>query len=367
METIKEIASVSEFVFQISKLENCYFRGESEKFKQANTASGYRYLENNDFRLLIQSREKLYQEIGYSLDNKEIENFIAYCQHHGLPTELLDITENPLVALYFACSEKFSKEGFVYGIENKNTFELKNSLINQDILKQNFNFDNYLKKIFLKQVDDFFDIGVMGEEVIGSSEELFEYIRNNVPDDKDFFINTLKKYNDWVDYEDQNFDNRLQEAQTVSDTMWTEIFKTNWDIQNLEKTNSDWDWDSVAMNISIENGVHKCLAEFAFEIFLNDSSLEIPPIKYLIHQPSVIFDRMRNQQGKFIYQNHMIDFEGKMRVQKIHPDYIFNIPACRKMEILKQLDYIGINKKFIYPDHDHIAEYVKDKYLVVKN
>ena len=39
-------------------------------------------------------------------------------QHYGLPTRLLDFSENPLVALYFACSSKsnWDKDGVVYAL-----------------------------------------------------------------------------------------------------------------------------------------------------------------------------------------------------------------------------------------------------------
>lgn len=37
-------------------------------------------------------------------------------QHYGVPTRLLDLTKNLLIALYFACVSEPNKDGVVYAI-----------------------------------------------------------------------------------------------------------------------------------------------------------------------------------------------------------------------------------------------------------
>lgn len=82
-----------------------------------------------------------------------------------------------------------------------------------------------------------------------------------------------------------------------------------------------------------------------------------------VYKPLLTFERAINQRGVFVYQPYFLFTDGVynfkvLMKQRIWPDIAVVIE--NKDEILKDLDFMGINKKFIYSDFDHIAEYIKD-------
>ncbi|MFC4696788.1 hypothetical protein [Enterococcus aquimarinus] len=84
-------------------------------------------------------------------------------------------------------------------------------------------------------------------------------------------------------------------------------------------------------------------------------------------QPSAKFERMKSQEGTFLYQlphyrgvaNETSEYIG---FSKVDSDVEFIITD--KEKIFRSLNRLGINQKTIFPDHDNIAEYLKIKELL---
>ncbi|WP_407124232.1 hypothetical protein [Weissella paramesenteroides] len=101
----------------------------------------------------------------------------------------------------------------------------------------------------------------------------------------------------------------------------------------------------------------------AFDLIDATEGSYFPPFKYLLVHPSIVFDRMKNQQCSFIYQlNTSHGSASKGYIQPIISAETLVIPSEYKQPILKQLDTMGINQKFIYSDDDNIASYYKQHF-----
>lgn len=117
-----KISTVQGFIGKVLSIEDdsgleAFYRGHSNKNKyklepslfRKDNDGNYIYLENEHilYRELIVSNSDDFNSDDYTLD------ILVRMQHFSLPTRLLDITSNPLIALYFACKSSIDEEGEV--------------------------------------------------------------------------------------------------------------------------------------------------------------------------------------------------------------------------------------------------------------
>lgn len=102
---------------QVDDRLEVFYRGHSKKYKyklepslfRKDDDGNYLYLDNEHilYQELIVSNSSDFQSDEYTLDR------LVRMQHYSLPTRLMDITSNPIVALYFACKSAAEEDGEV--------------------------------------------------------------------------------------------------------------------------------------------------------------------------------------------------------------------------------------------------------------
>ncbi|MBS0355492.1 MAG: FRG domain-containing protein [Proteobacteria bacterium] len=118
------VTSVAEFAKALADIplapgRTRFFRGHSDYRKYKLEPSVFRkpHLIENEELLIQEAKIRCPSDLPSSLSFIEV---LVRLQHYGLPTRLLDLTANSLVALYFACKHKEKTEGEVLVLDIPN-------------------------------------------------------------------------------------------------------------------------------------------------------------------------------------------------------------------------------------------------------
>lgn len=360
---IHSIHTVSNYIEEIEKLindknHNYYFRGQDDAFSNTLPAifRSRKLLDNEDnlFNDFLMNDPQLFEKCRTNFER------MALMEHYHLPTRLLDVSSNPLIALFFAVkggqgngevyiykdqpnhdklAEMLDQRGWHHLIAE---YEDNNRLTSHNYFKKNaFSNEMQLESSLARQS-------------MADKSAFFKVIKNFYKLDDDYIAEYHKLWS-------QSYDSYFA---TQSSDYFADFKR---DLQSLPF-------------LRLFEEAKRDIPSFANK--LNPLELIVPKIVTTKRMSR----RMENQQGLFLF----VPFIGEEYDDTIDIDYseverraqlainvlsLYNpenrnekekyiIPAKYKRSILDELAKLGIDYSFIYPeDHAKKAEMIKAKYL----
>ncbi|MGL4449982.1 MAG: FRG domain-containing protein [Sarcina sp.] len=181
------INNTAEYIKKIVELsdikEKSFYRGhgswEYEFEPTIYRESNKHILENehNIFKDIISTKPEFFNDCHSCLE------MLVKMQHHGLPTRLLDLSENPLISLFFACNSESTK--------NQKIAEITKFTIKDSHFKY---YDSDTVSVLCnlaKQDIDFSIEGFTGENI--NSEKRVKQLLHDIKQEKSYFKEEIEK------------------------------------------------------------------------------------------------------------------------------------------------------------------------------
>ncbi|MBA0170454.1 FRG domain-containing protein [Pectobacterium versatile] len=253
-------------------------------------------------------------------------------QHYEFPTRVVDVTRNPLIALYFA-TEKCKKDKDVSVFIFHNGFEVISS------------------KYFLKKIND------SKNTYTDFYKEIIPFLSHDLVYYKSKLLETLLAY-DYGDF-------------SVNDLLFLCDDKIHPAYLKLLHFANQHSNDDIILKLK------KMACGDGFNYNQPHSSIEIFNDNFQIIEPLPINQRIKNQQGLLLFspsidkpifpegyfteKNKIDRVEFSEQLDKNSKCYKIDI-KCQFVEVIKkELERYGISRDFIYPELENFSTYLKEK------
>jgi len=422
MDYIK-VSSVAEYFKYIEEyaLINHISRGESRKFKSI-ISGAFRPYKRYKMHFGEKHTDEFYNYVANELTSMQKEHFLAFAQHSGLPTYLIDFTTSHLVSLFFACNDDNSntdEPGYVYFINKRRMVNLDEHMLNgysggllerikdcengiidvwankfdADVTKNYFDYDaSAFLNDYQLMINSFLDF-ITHQEDDFSRTELYQQIRMLCEELQKAKLINSEQSDYRLYFDNSSFDafnvRILALAQKIlplldgssiiedlirRDSVEEKLMSEMYAIQDygLLRWRTDEPYERYETGdpypITWQNLVlllMKIATQFA--IYSTKTDFYLP--FYGSYSPPNISGRISQQSSVFLCQIHQIETRHRnernprniLLTQEIRPDFMLEVANKRK--ILNELDMLGINLKTIFGDHDNIAKYIRNSFF----